>query len=308
MAIRFGNAPCSWGTIEGWGQGIGYSQMLDELKASGYHGTELGDWGYMPTEPARLRQELQTRGLSMLGAYEGVYLLEPGEHAAGEARVLRTARLLQSVADLNDNWSPLVVLADEHSRDPVRFQHAGRIRPEQSLSAQQWKVFAAGASRIARAVHDETGLRTVFHHHCAGYVETPWEIEALLEHTDERVLGLVFDTGHYLYGTGLNEPEGVLEGLERFKDRLWYVHYKDCHPQIASRARREGWNYKEAIGQGVFCELGQGQIDFGAVTRKLQALGYDGWITVEQDVLPGMGQPKESAQRNRDYLRRVTGL
>ncbi|GEM86958.1 TIM barrel protein [Meiothermus granaticius] len=308
MAIRFANAPCSWGTIEGVGQGIGYRQMLDELVETGYRGTELGDWGYMPTEPEQLRRELQQRGLTMLGAYEGVYLKDSAEHGPGEARVLRVARLLQSVADVGDGWQPLVVLADEHSRDRVRFENAGRVRPEMGLSASEWKTFATGAERIARAVRDETGLRMVFHHHCAGYVEAPWELEAFLEHTDPGLVGLVFDTGHYLYGTGKNQPEAVLEALERFRERIWYVHYKDCHPGIAAEAREKGWNYKEAIGQGVFCELGQGQIDFGAVTRKLSTLGYDGWITVEQDVLPGMGEPKESAGRNREYLRAVTGL
>lgn len=307
MAIRFGNAPCSWGTIEGWGQGIGYSQMLDELVEAGYTGTELGDWGYMPTDPEQLRQELSSRGLTMLGAYEGVYLRDPRAHAEGERRVLRTARLLRSVADVGDGWQPLVVLADEHSRDPLRFQNAGRVTPEMSLSDADWRVFARGAEQIARAVRDETGLRTVFHHHCAGYVEAPWEIEALLEHTDGAVLGMVFDTGHYLFGSGVNEPQQVLEGLERFRERLWYVHYKDCHPAVADEARRRGWNYKEAVGKGVFCELGKGQIDFGAVTRMLEKLGYDGWVTVEQDVLPGMGEPKESARRNREYLRRVAG-
>jgi inosose dehydratase len=30
-----------------------------------------------------------------------------------------------------------------------------------------------------------------------------------------------------------------------------------------------------------------------------------GWIVVEQDVLPGMGTPKESAQRNREYLKSI---
>lgn len=280
MAIRFGNAPCSWGTIEGWGQGIGYSQMLDELVEAGYTGTELGDWGYMPTDPEQLRQELSSRGLTMLGAYEGVYLRDPRAHAEGERRVLRTARLLRSVADVGDGWQPLVVLADEHSRDPLRFQNAGRVTPEMSLSDADWRVFARGAEQIARAVRDETGLRTVFHHHCAGYVEAPWEIEALLEHTDGAVLGLVFDTGHYLFGSGVNEPQQVLEGLERFRERLWYVHYKDCHPAVADEARRRGWNYKEAVGKGVFCELGKGQIDFGAVTRMLEKLGYDGWVTV----------------------------
>lgn len=308
MPIRFANAPCSWGTIEGWGQGIGYAQMLSELVETGYTGTELGDYGYMPTDPEKLREELTSRSLTMLGAYEGVYLKDAAAHAEGEERVLRTARLLKSVADVGDGWQPLLVLADEHSRDPLRFEYAGRIEPEMSLDGAGWKTFAAGADRIAKAVRDETGLRTVFHHHCAGYVEAPWEIEAFLEHTDENLVGLVFDTGHYLYGSGTVEGELVIDGLETFKSRLWYVHYKDCSPAVATQAREEGWNYKEAIAKGVFCELGKGSVDFGRVTRKLRQVGYDGWITVEQDVLPGMGEPRESARHNREHLRAVTGI
>ena len=63
-------------------------------------------------------------------------------------------------------------------------------------------VVAAGANQIARAVLEQTGRRTVFHHHCAGYVETPAEITRLLDLTDPALLGLVFDTGHYAYGAG----------------------------------------------------------------------------------------------------------
>lgn len=304
--IRLANAPCSWGTIEGWGQSIAYGQMLDELVATGYTGTELGDYGYMPTDPAQLAQELRSRNLTMLGAYEGVYLRDPNTHAEGQQKVLRNARLLKSVADPGS--LPFVVIADEHSRDALRFENAGRVKPGMSLSEADWKVFARGVNQIAKAVHDETGLRSVFHHHCAGYVEAPWEIEELLGRTDSSYVGLVFDTGHYLYGTGQNDGSSVLEALERFKSRLWYVHYKDCHPTVAAQARTQGWNYKEAIGHGVFCELGQGQVDFTAVTHKLNELGYKGWICVEQDVLPGMGEPKESARRNREHLARVAGL
>jgi inosose dehydratase len=304
--IRLANAPCSWGTIEGWGQSISYGQMLDELVATGYTGTELGDYGYMPTDPAQLAQELNARNLTMLGAYEGVYLRDASTHAEGERKVLRNARLLKSVA--NPNSLPFVVIADEHSHDAVRFENAGRVNPSMSFSNADWQVFAKGVNQIAKAVHDETGLRSVFHHHCAGYVEAPWEIEELLARTDSNHVGLVFDTGHYVYGTGQNDGSAALEALERFGSRLWYVHYKDCHPAIATQARQQGWNYKEAIGHGVFCELGQGQVDFAAITKKLEQLGYKGWICVEQDVLPGMGEPKESARRNREHLAKVAGL
>ncbi len=307
--IQLANAPCSWGTIEGWGQSISYAQMLDELLATGYTGTELGDYGFMPTDPQKLGLALSSRNLTMLGAYEGVYFKDSSCHAAGTAKILRNARLLKAVAHLGDpNTQPFVVIADEHSRDAPRFENAGRIDKSLSLSKADWATFATGVNNAAKVVYDETGLRSVFHHHCGGYIEAPWEIEELLARTDSSYLGLVFDTGHFLYGSGTNDGNLVLEALETFKSRLWYVHYKDCSPSVATQAREQHWNYKQAIGQGIFCELGLGSVDFASVTKKLEVLGYEGWICVEQDVLPGMGEPKASAQRNRQHLAKVAGL
>jgi inosose dehydratase len=98
----------------------------------------------------------------------------------------------------------------------------------------------------------------------------------------------------------------VTDGLDRFRDRIWYVHLKDCSAAVAAQARAEQWDYFEALRHGIFCELGRGQIDFAAVLQWLKRDEYSGYVVVEQDVLPGMGTPKESAQRNRDYLRSLT--
>ena len=307
-SIQFGNAPCSWGTIEGFGEGIPAAQMLDELVQAGYRGTELGDYGYFPTDQAVLRTALQDRGLTMLGAYEGVYLRDPALHAEGEARVLRVARQLRAVADLGDpDWQPLVVLADEHSRDAERSNNAGRITPALSLDEEGWTNFTAGAERIARAVKAETGLRTVFHHHCGGYVETPAEIAEFLRRTDPGVVGLVYDTGHALYGSGGSDPQVVLNLLERHRERVWYVHFKDMSAGVAASARQSGLSYQQAVGAGVFCELGRGVVPFSAVLKELKNSGYSGWVTVEQDVLPGMGEPLVSAVANREYLLTLEG-
>ncbi len=302
--MKIGNAPCSWGTIEGMaGERIGYAQMLDELVQTGYTGTELGDYGFMPTDPGVLREELGERNLTMLSAYEGVNLADAGHHGEGETRVLRTARLLASVADVGDpEWTPLLVLADEHSVNATRFQNAGRVRPEMGLTPEQWATFCGGANRIARTVMEETGLKTVFHHHCAGFVETPDEMATFLDHTDPALIGLVLDTGHLVYGSGQNDSSLLLKSLERFRNRLWYVHLKDVDPVVAERSRHEGLDYKAAVGAGVFCELGQGCVDFAAVKKSLEALAYEGWLTVEQDVLPGLGTPRRSAERNRAFL------
>jgi inosose dehydratase len=298
--LRVGNAPCSWGTLEfaeAKGEQIGFSRMLDELVETGYTGTELGDWGYMPSEPGALQRELERRGLVMLGAFVPVALKNAGEHDAGVATAVRTARLLAAVASAP---KPYLVLADANGTNPERTRLAGRIPACAGLSAAEWAVFAAGANRVAQAVLDETGLRTVFHHHCAGYVETPEEIATFLELTDPRKVGLVFDTGHFTYGAG---HAGVVKALERYGDRVWYVHFKDCDPNLAARARAEEWDYFTALRHGVFCELGKGSVDFPAVIRWLAGRGYDGYVLVEQDVLPGMGAPKEGARRNREYLR-----
>lgn len=301
---KLGNAPCSWGTIEGTGteaERIPYTQMLDELAASGYTGTELGDYGFMPTNAAVLRRELRARDLTMLGAYVDVALADPAAIGEGRARTITVAQLLKDLGDAN--WQPYLVLADVHSRDPVRFQNAGRVTPEITLSDADMQTFAKNADTVARAVLEKTGLKTVFHHHCAGLVETPDEIAHFLALTDPELVGLVFDTGHYLYGSGESRPETVLEGLARFWHRTGYVHLKDLEPTLAAQARQEGWDYKRALERGIFCELGRGCIDFERILKKLGELEYEGWLTVEQDMLPGLGTPKESATRNREFLR-----
>lgn len=305
--IYVGNAPCSWGTLEFEGleqQPITYETMLDELVESGYTGTELGDWGFMPSSASELGFALTTRNLDLTGAYVGVALEEPAAYPAGEARVLRTARLLAAVADRNHQQiRPFLVLAADNGSDPLRVQNAGRIEPSMGLRPDQWQRFAAAAERIARAVRDETGLRTVFHPHCAGWVETPDEIAQLLDLTDPALLGLVFDTGHYAYGAG--GCQTLADALANFAERIWYIHFKDCHADRLAAAKRQEWDYFTAVRHGIFCELGQGCVDFAAAFLWLRERDYGGYITVEQDVLPGMGTPKSSALRNRAYLRAV---
>jgi inosose dehydratase len=302
VKLRVGNAPCSWGALEfegTKGESIPFGRMLDELAGTGYTGTELGDWGYMPTDPAVLRGELDRRGLVMLGAFVPVALKELDAHAPGLEVALKTARLLAAVAA---DPKPYLVLADDNGAVPERTLHAGRVTPELGLSAREWANFADGANRIGRAVFDQTGLRTVFHHHCAGYVETPDEIERFLDLTDPEAIGLVFDTGHFAYGAGHFDIAGA---LRRFASRIQYVHLKDCSPEVAAQAREAGWDYFEALRHGVFCELGRGGVDFSAVLRWLDERAYSGYVLIEQDVLPGMGAPRDSARRNRDYLRSI---
>ncbi len=296
--IRVANAPCSWGVLEFdlEGEAAGCSQVLDEIKQSGYAGTELGDWGFMPTEPAQLAAELKNRELELVGAFVPVNLRDPDAHEAGIEVGIRTAALMADAGFKN----AMIVLADENGSVPERTNAAGRVTPDLMLDKDGWRAAVQGASGFARRVHDSTGLRTVFHHHCAGFVETPGEVEKMLMSTPDDVLGLVLDMGHYRFGGGY--PEAA---IRLFWDRIWHVHFKDCDRDVAARSRKESWDYFQSVQQGVFCELGKGCVDFETIAGELKARNYDGWIVVEQDVLPGMGSPLEAATRNRQFIRNL---
>jgi len=296
--IKIANAPCSWGALEFdlQGKAATYSTVLDEMQKTGYSGTELGDWGFMPTDPVKLKSELRKRSLTLLGAFVPVALKDADKHAAGVENALKVARLLAAV----EGSLPFIVLADDNGSVPERTLNAGRVTAGMGLTTDQWKVFAAGVERIAEAVKAETGLRLVVHHHCAGYAETPEEIETLLSLTDPNLVGLCLDTGHYQFAGG-----NPLKFLQKHAKRAWHIHFKDCEPVIAEQSRLEGWDYFKSVGQGVFCELGKGAVDFPSIKAELEKQGYDGWIVVEQDVLPGMGRPFDSALRNREYLKSI---
>jgi inosose dehydratase len=294
--IQIANAPCSWGVLEFdlQGEAAGCAQVLDEIRATGYAGTELGDWGFMPTEPAKLAAELGKRELALLGAFVPVRWAEPSMHAEALEIAVKTASLMRD-AGFADAF---IVLADDNGTDRVRSAEAGRVLSEQGWTSAEWKAAGKAINHFAGQIREETGLRSAFHHHAGGYVETPREVQCLLDETDPDLVGLVLDTGHYAFGGG-----DALDVLKKVPDRIWHVHFKDFHAGIAERGRVESWDYLRSVQEGVFCKLGAGQVDFRSFADELRDQNYDGWIVVEQDVLPGMGDPKACAQHNRDYLK-----
>jgi len=293
--VLIANAPCSWGVIEGIdGDRDGYRRVIDEMAQTGYAGTELGDWGFMPTDPDALRAELNDRGLALVGSWVSVNLENPDCHAQSAADAVRTGRQLAKVG----GDRAVVVLGNDPYGNPHRTKIAGRVTPADAMSEAQWKVFADGANLVARRVMDEAGIRTVVHQHIGTLIETEAEARRLFDMTDPSVLGLCLDTGHWTFGAGGDPVAAVRE----FRDRVWHVHFKDCDPAVMAASRANEWDGPESVGHGVFCELGRGSVDFPGMLTALEETGYAGWVVVEQDVLPGTGNPRESARRNREYL------
>jgi len=299
VSIKVGTAPVSWGIMEaeGWSVHQEYARVLDEMAKAGYEGTELGPYGYLPTEPAALMSELSARGLRLVSAFVPVHLANSQRHESDFHEAMKIARLLAQ------SGSPLIVLADEMGG--ARMSVAGRVREERDgMSNRDWDGAVAILSRIATACR-ELGLATAFHHHAGTLVETPAEIERLCASTDASLIGLCLDTGHYVYGGG--DP---VDAVRKYGPRILHWHLKDVQPEVLQSVREDGVGFLDAVRRGVFCELGDGTVDFPAVARGLRNCGYQGWALVEQDVdadQPGVN-PYKSAARSRQYLRGVIGI
>ncbi len=295
--MRIGNAPVSWGVFEvaSWSANPPYSRVMDEIAASGYEGTELGPWGYYPTDPSLLKTEIDARGLSLASAFVPLDLTDPRNHDAAERQAMEVANLLQTMGTRE------LILADPQRSD--RTLCAGRAGPADEMAPAAWQATIDELNRIGRRLADR-GMTAVFHHHVATYIETGPEIDRLLEQTDPRYVGLCLDTGHAVYGGA--DPVDL---VRRWSDRVRYVHLKDVDPRALERARSQQLDFEAGIRLGVFCPLGQGTVDFSGVFGELRRIGYDGWLIVEQDVIvDGTGAstvaPLEAARQSRAFLDR----
>jgi inosose dehydratase len=299
---RVGNAPVSWAVYEADRPNLPFGSVLDQIAAAGYEGTELGPYGYLPTNPERLAKELALRGLSLGSSFVPLPLEDSACRERAVEKALAVARLLstQGVGEL--------ILADDE--DPGRQAIAGRVPRDGSAGWRdpQWREAAATVDAVARALRDELGMRVVVHHHAGTFVETPAEIDRLLEQTDADVVGLLLDTGHAVYGGA--DP---LDLVRRHGSRIRYVHLKDAKAEELAHVRASDVSMEEAWRRGVFCPLGAGVVDFPRVVEALRSIGYSGWLIVEQDVVPDAAgrlspDPLESARESRAYLREKTGL
>jgi inosose dehydratase len=299
---RVGNAPVSWAVYEADLPNPPFEAVLDAIAASGYEGTELGPYGYLPTTREALARELNARKLTLGSSFVPVSLEDPAARDAVIAHSLKVASLLAQFG-----VRELIVADDEGE---MRTAHAGRIPKDGSKgwTAAEWTMALQTLDLIAQRVMDEHGLSVVVHHHAGTFIETPEEIDRLLEGTRPDRINLLLDTGHAVYGGC--DPVDI---ATRHGSRVRYVHLKDTDKAELDHVRSSNVAMQEAWKRGIFCALGEGVVDFMGVVKALSKRNYDGWMIVEQDVVPDeagrlIPDPTESARKSRTYLKEVLGL
>lgn len=294
MTIRIGNAPCSWGVEFAVDpRNPPWTRVLDQCKAAGYDGIELGPIGFMPEDPNVLGDALAARGLQLIGGVVFRPFHDPVKWAEVKDAAVRTCRSLVA------HRAKHLVLIDSIS--PRRAQTAGRPTEAEQMSKSEWDEFVGRFRDVSRMGTEEYGLTVSLHPHAAGFMDFEAEAERLLGEIDAGLLKLCLDTGHSHYAGFDPVPF-----MRRHRERLAYVHFKDINPAVRTEVVKSRTNFYKACGEGIFCNLGKGMTDFHAVRQLLLEMGYDGWCTVEQDCDPaGPTSPVDDAQANRNYLRSI---
>ncbi|MCP9484400.1 MAG: sugar phosphate isomerase/epimerase [Gaiellaceae bacterium MAG52_C11] len=263
--VRVANAPVSFGAFEATGgpDVPAAEDVLAAIAAGGYEGTELGPPGYLgnaETLPATLARH----DLVLTGGYVPIAFTEPHD--------LDELDLVLDLFEAAGAPTARPVLADAGPR-------SGKT---------DWQRFAEGVRRAAEHARAR-GFAPTFHHHAGTRVESPAEIERLLERTD---VPLLLDSGHLALAGG--DP---VAALRDWRERIDYVHLKDV------RAEATEWALADVWRRGGFCELGAGIVALDAFLLELERPGYAGWVVVEQDALPGdLAGARESQARNRRWL------
>jgi inosose dehydratase len=294
MTIRIGNAPCSWGIEYASGEGYpAWSRVLDECKAAGYNGIELGPIGYMPEDPAVLGEALASRQLELIG---GVVFRAFHDAAKWDDVMQASVRTCKALVA---HGAKHLVLIDATS--PRRTATAGRPAEAEQMDKAEWTAFASRFRDIARMGTEEYGLDVSLHPHAAGFMDFEPEVERLLAEIDEKFLKICLDTGHCHYAGFDPVPF-----LRRHLARVSYVHFKDINPTVRADVIKNRTEFLKACAQGIFCNLGDGMTDFKTVRKFLVESGYEGWCTVEQDCDPtGPTSPVDDARYNRKYLESI---
>ena len=296
MHLSIGNAPCSWGVeFADDPRNPPWTHVLDEAKAAGYTGIELGPLGFMPEDPAILGPALAERELTLIGGVLFRPFHDPAQWTQVRDAAIRTCRALTA------HRAKRLVLIDSIS--PRRAPTAGRSSEAERLRGADRAEFLERIESVARIGVEEFGLEVTMHAHAAGFVEFEDELEDVLDAIEPQLLGVCLDTGHCEYA-GF-DPVAF---YRRHSERVSYLHFKDIDPVVRRRAIDQRTGFYEACAAGLFCNLGDGVVDFRALKGALVAAGFSGWATVEQDRDPtGARSTLADARANLAYLK-MSGL
>ncbi|MCW0001369.1 sugar phosphate isomerase/epimerase [Pararhizobium sp. YC-54] len=280
--ITITTAPCCWGVDDVKNAHLpAWQKVLDEAKAAGFGGLELGPYGYLPLDLAQVSAALDDRSLKIVAGT----IFDDLVSASNRDNLLRQAdeicalitRLPKPETHPGQRFSaPYLTVMDWGHDD--RDYAAGHFDLAPRLDNRAWQTMIENIRAIATLARDKYGVRATIHPHAGGYIEFADELERLVHDVPADLAGLCLDTGHMTY-SGM-DPVAT---LRRYWDRVDYIHFKDIDAEVYETVMSEHIRFFDACAKGVMCPIGRGSIDYTAVRALLGELGYGGYITIEQE-------------------------
>lgn len=287
--LRIGTAPDSWGVwFPDHPRQTPWERFLDEVAEAGYRYIELGPYGYLPTDPERLRHELDARDLELSGGtiftgfHKGADQWERAWQQVSDVATLVRAMGAEHIVVIPDLW---------------RSDATGETLEPRTLTAEQWNLMGEGHDRLGHALAEEFGIRQQFHSHADSHVGTKREVERLLEITAPENLSLCLDTGHYAYYGGNN-----VELITKYPNRIGYLHLKQIDPELRFEVLKNDVAFADCASE-VMVEPPSGEPDFAPIIDAVNGIDSEIFAIVEQD-MPGVDidLPVGIAARTRQYI------
>jgi inosose dehydratase len=279
-----------------WPRGTPREQVLAEIAQADYQGVPAGPRrGVTTQEVIALHNRY---GLKPGPGYLGASFEDPEQ----ESEILEIARTLATFSR-EIGCGELYVAAggfDSYitSRGLTRRQVSAKVKPEDMMTEAEFEQFAKVLNKVAKITLEE-GVKSCFHNHVGSTIETRAEIDKLFSMIDPKLVFQGPDIGHLAWA-----GEDAVQFCRDYADNIKTVHLKDIDPRVLKRGVEEDWNYKQFSDNGIFCELGEGMVDFPAIFEVLRQASYAGWIIVETDVTQ-KSTALESVLASRKYLRSI---
>jgi inosose dehydratase len=288
--FRIGIAPISWvnDDIPGLGDHYTQDQVLSEMASLGYISTEMGR--LFSQDLPFLKEKLEKYGIQLASKFVGVLF---SDESRLEEELQSFQKWVNYLHEMGCEYVIVCEMGGSMHWDPRRSPNDIKI---QKLTDKEWQSLVEGLHRAANICR-EYGMKLVYHFHAGTVVETAEEIDRLMESTDPNLVHLLYDTGHALYGG--YDP---VELLNKYEDRIQYVHLKDVRREVLEQVRKENLDFRSAVLRGMFTVPGDGCIDFVPIFEKLIKKNYNGWIIVEAEQDPAVAHPYKYAKMAKEYI------
>lgn len=287
--VKLGICPIGWSNDDMWdlGDENTFQQCISEMRLAGFTGCEVGH--KYPSDVKELKEALDLRGMTIASKWFSSFLgTKPFEETFEEFK--------KEIEYLSYAGATAINIS-EQSYSIQGNQDLSIFDNKANFTDAEFMQMCDGLNKLAEYAKSN-GIRACFHHHMGTCVQTLEETIRMLENTSDDLL-LCYDTGHWTFTE--TDPLAI---LEKFPNRIGHVHLKNMRKPVRDQAIKESWSFLKSVRNGCFTVPGdpEGCVDFPAVFKKLDEIGYEGWIMVEAEQDPAKANPFKYAKMAYEYM------